>query len=284
MAMRGLLSGAFSASLASSLGARLGFRNSVRSFFSSSVLRSEEKPIGSISEPLEVTEFRRAQPPRPRVNKVKLRKELENNFKSTQKRIFKETEKSAEARSQSAPAVVQISHSIPPEQEPVLAQFSSREVTVDPKDLKFAVISVGGKQWKVCKDDLISPHRINETDIGTQMEFVPLLVGSREYTTIGRPFVPNAKVIGVIEEHTQSGKIIIFKKKRRKNYRRTNGHRQLLTVLRITDIIHDPSTNPTYPLSESPALPEPFVILPNKPAVTQAASIGSSSTSSTSQS
>ncbi|KAJ7980564.1 50S ribosomal protein L21, related protein [Quillaja saponaria] len=63
-----------------------------------------------------------------------------------------------------------------------------------------------------------------------------LLLGSSSQTIVGRPMVPDASVHAVVEEHALDAKVIIFKKKRRKNYRRTKGHRQELTKLRITDI------------------------------------------------
>ncbi|KAJ0677713.1 putative ribosomal protein L21 [Helianthus annuus] len=63
-----------------------------------------------------------------------------------------------------------------------------------------------------------------------------LMLGSKTQTMIGRPVLPEAAVHAVVEEHALDAKVIIFKKKRRKNYRRTKGHRQELTKLRITDI------------------------------------------------
>ncbi|KAJ6769845.1 hypothetical protein OIU79_020658, partial [Salix purpurea] len=62
------------------------------------------------------------------------------------------------------------------------------------------------------------------------------MLGSSTQTIIGRPMVPDATVHAVVEEHALDAKVIIFKKKRRKNYRRTKGHRQELTKLRIADI------------------------------------------------
>ncbi|XP_020106591.1 50S ribosomal protein L21, mitochondrial-like [Ananas comosus] len=62
------------------------------------------------------------------------------------------------------------------------------------------------------------------------------MLGSRTQTIIGRPILPDAAVHAVVEEHALDAKVIIFKKKRRKNYRRTKGHRQELTKLRITNI------------------------------------------------
>ncbi|KAK1286488.1 hypothetical protein QJS10_CPB20g01781 [Acorus calamus] len=63
-----------------------------------------------------------------------------------------------------------------------------------------------------------------------------LMLGSRTQMIIGRPILPDIAVHAVVDEHALDAKVIIFKKKRRKNYRRTKGHRQELTKLRITNI------------------------------------------------
>ncbi|EOA18785.1 hypothetical protein CARUB_v10007398mg [Capsella rubella] len=84
-----------------------------------------------------------------------------------------------------------------------------------------------------------------------------LLLGSASQTIIGRPILPDATVHAVVEEHALDEKVLIFKKKRRKNYRRTKGHRQELTKLRITDI-------------QGIEKPEPKIVhKPSKEAVTE---------------
>ncbi|KAL1536084.1 Large ribosomal subunit protein bL21m [Salvia divinorum] len=75
-----------------------------------------------------------------------------------------------------------------------------------------------------------------------------LMLGSQTQTIIGRPILPEAAVHAVVEEHALDAKVIIFKKKRRKNYRRTKGHRQELTKLRITDIQGIEKPENTMPL------------------------------------
>ena len=65
------------------------------------------------------------------------------------------------------------------------------------------------------------------------------MVGTAEYTAIGRPTIGNARVYATIEEYSQTEKVIIFKKKRRKGYQKNGGHRQLVNVLRIDRIEHD---------------------------------------------
>jgi large subunit ribosomal protein L21 len=66
--------------------------------------------------------------------------------------------------------------------------------------------------------------------------FQVLLVGGQDFTAIGRPIIPNSYVTGTVCEQKRAKHVIVFKKKRRKGYKRTRGHRQLQTVVRIDDI------------------------------------------------
>lgn len=104
---------------------------------------------------------------------------------------------------------------------------------------QFAVVTVGGKQYKVTKGDIINAERLVDTPIMTQLHVSPVLVGSTSRTLIGRPTVQGATVALTVESHEQDPKIIIFKKKRRKRYQRTAGHRREVTRLRVTDILCD---------------------------------------------
>ena len=100
----------------------------------------------------------------------------------------------------------------------------------------FAVIKTGGKQYRVASGDVIKIERL-AGDAGSNLNFDDvLLVGDEDKVTTGTPIVKGAKVTGEILEQTRGDKIVIFKKKRRQNYRRKAGHRQNLTVVRITDI------------------------------------------------
>lgn len=101
----------------------------------------------------------------------------------------------------------------------------------------FAIIQVGSHQFKISPGDCIYTEKLKYADVNDKLclEKV-LMLGSRSQTIIGRPVVPKAAVHAVVEEQTLDAKVIIFKKKRRKNYRRTRGHRQELTRLRILDI------------------------------------------------
>jgi large subunit ribosomal protein L21 len=101
----------------------------------------------------------------------------------------------------------------------------------------FAVVQIGSHQFKVSNGDCIFAEKLKFCDVNDKLTLNKvLLLGTETRTIIGRPIVPDATVHAVVEEHALDAKVIIFKKKRRKNYRRTNGHRQELTKLRITDI------------------------------------------------
>jgi len=103
----------------------------------------------------------------------------------------------------------------------------------------YAVIRTGGKQYKVAKDDIISVERLTGAP-GEILEFNDvLMLGDGTTITVGAPLVAGACVGAAVLEQAKGEKILIFKKKRRHNYRRKNGHRQNLTVLRITEILTD---------------------------------------------
>jgi len=100
------------------------------------------------------------------------------------------------------------------------------------KKIMFAVIKTGGKQYKVAPNDVIRVEKLaGEAGETVTLDQV-LMVGDK----IGAPTVAGASVTATVVEQTRADKVIIFKKKRRQNYRRKKGHRQELTVLRITNI------------------------------------------------
>lgn len=112
----------------------------------------------------------------------------------------------------------------------------------------FAVFQTGGKQYKVAKDQLLAVERL-QGEAGDSVAFESvLMVGADDKTTVGAPFVAGATVAAEIVEQGRGPKIIVFKKRRRKNSRRRNGHRQDLTLLRVTEILTDgrkPSAKPS---------------------------------------
>jgi len=103
----------------------------------------------------------------------------------------------------------------------------------------YAVVKTGGKQYRVAKDDKILVERLDgEAGAAIQLDNVMMLVDG-EKVTVGTPQVVGASVAAEVVEQTRGPKIIIFRRKRRKNHRRTQGHRQDLTLLKITDIMAD---------------------------------------------
>jgi|TARA_B100001059_G_C17809139_1_gene571142 large subunit ribosomal protein L21 len=99
-----------------------------------------------------------------------------------------------------------------------------------------AVIRTGGKQYSVNKDDIIIVEKLPEEQGKTITFSDVLMITEGEKTLVGTPYIENASVTAQVIEQSRSKKIIVFKKKRRQNYRRTMGHRQLQTKLKIIDI------------------------------------------------
>ncbi|MEX0644264.1 MAG: 50S ribosomal protein L21 [Parvularculaceae bacterium] len=103
----------------------------------------------------------------------------------------------------------------------------------------YAVVKTGGKQYRVAIDDVIQIERLpgEAGEIVTLNEVLMLAEGGD--VTVGAPFIAGASVAGEIVEQARGDKIIVFKKRRRQNYRRKRGHRQLLTFFKVTDILTD---------------------------------------------
>jgi large subunit ribosomal protein L21 len=101
----------------------------------------------------------------------------------------------------------------------------------------FAVIKTGGKQYKVSPGDKVLVEKL-EGDVGKAIHLKEILmVGDEKSSSIGTPFVDKSEVKAKIIDQTRGDKIIIFKKKRRQNYRRKKGHKQHLTCLWIEEIV-----------------------------------------------
>jgi large subunit ribosomal protein L21 len=101
----------------------------------------------------------------------------------------------------------------------------------------FAVIKTGGKQYKVAKNDIISVEKL----LGEPGETIEignvLMIGEEgKAPNVGKPTIDKATVFAEVLEQSKDDKIILFKKKRRHNYRRKRGHRQLLTVLKVIEV------------------------------------------------
>jgi large subunit ribosomal protein L21 len=101
----------------------------------------------------------------------------------------------------------------------------------------FAVIKTGGKQYRVAAEDTLEIDRV-AGEVGQIVEIGRVLAhGEGDKVTIGSPFVEDATVTAEVVEQGRGAKVIAFKKRRRQNSRRTRGHRQLLTTVRISEIL-----------------------------------------------
>ena len=101
----------------------------------------------------------------------------------------------------------------------------------------FAVIKTGGKQYKVAADNKITVMAL-PGEAGAKVVFDEVLaLFDGESNRVGAPRVDGASVVGEIVEQTRGPKVIAFKKRRRKNSKRKRGHRQDLTIVRVTDIL-----------------------------------------------
>lgn len=99
----------------------------------------------------------------------------------------------------------------------------------------YAVIKTGGKQYRVAAGDVIKVEKL-EGEVGSNVHFDQVLMVGGDEPKIGAPMVDGAVVSAEVLEQGKADKVLIFKKKRRQNYRRTRGHRQHQTVLRISNI------------------------------------------------
>jgi len=100
----------------------------------------------------------------------------------------------------------------------------------------YAVIKTGGKQYRVAENDLVTVERLGGAAGDNVVLDQVLALGTGADLKIGTPLLAGAKVSAEIVEQARGPKVIIFKKRRRQNSRRKNGHRQDLTVLKITGI------------------------------------------------
>jgi large subunit ribosomal protein L21 len=103
----------------------------------------------------------------------------------------------------------------------------------------YALVRTGGKQYRVSKDDTILVERISADEGAEVILDDVVMLGDGDKVTIGTPRVEGAAVSATVMRQTRGPKIIIFRRKRRKNHRRTQGHRQDLTLLKINAIAED---------------------------------------------
>jgi large subunit ribosomal protein L21 len=116
----------------------------------------------------------------------------------------------------------------------------------------FAVIKTGGKQYRVAADDVLKIEKV-AGDVGDIVEIGNVLAhGEGDKVTLGSPFVDGAMVTAEVVEQGRGPKLIAFKKRRRQNSRRKRGHRQLLTTVRISEILLD-GAKPSKKAAAKPA-------------------------------
>jgi large subunit ribosomal protein L21 len=100
----------------------------------------------------------------------------------------------------------------------------------------YAVLKTGGKEYRVSKGDLIRVEKM-EGNVGDPVTLKDVLMVSQEGDIqVGTPLLTHAVVTGEIVQHAKGKKVLIFKMKRRKNYRRLRGHRQTYTYIKVSDI------------------------------------------------
>ncbi|TKG94628.1 50S ribosomal protein L21 [Puteibacter caeruleilacunae] len=100
----------------------------------------------------------------------------------------------------------------------------------------YAIVEIAGQQFKVEKDKKLFVHRL-ENEVGSSIDFEKvLLVDNNGEVKVGTPVVEGAKITAKVLDHLKDDKVIVFKKKRRKGYKKKNGHRQYLTQILIEEI------------------------------------------------
>lgn len=100
----------------------------------------------------------------------------------------------------------------------------------------YAIIETGGKQQKVTPGERVKIERL-EAQVGDTVRFEKVMLVNRDgETTLGKPYVDGAAVTATVTEQGRDRKILVFKKKRRKQYRRTKGHRQSFTAVTVEGI------------------------------------------------
>ncbi|MEI6102054.1 MAG: 50S ribosomal protein L21 [Eubacteriales bacterium] len=99
----------------------------------------------------------------------------------------------------------------------------------------YAIIETGGKQYKVEKGNKVHVEKL-DVEIGTEVSFEALMIANGETVEVGKPTLKDVKVTAKVLEHNKDKKIIVFKYKAKKNYRRKQGHRQPYSVIEILEI------------------------------------------------
>ncbi|MGI9549919.1 MAG: 50S ribosomal protein L21, partial [Aurantibacter sp.] len=128
----------------------------------------------------------------------------------------------------------------------------------------YAIVEMAGQQFKVAKDQKVYVHRL-QTEEGKKVTFNNvLLLDDGKNITIGAPAIDGAAVEAKVVQHLRGDKVIVFKKKRRKGYKKKNGHRQLLTEIVIEGIVAKGAKKSTAAKATDKATPAKKSTAPKK--------------------
>ena len=121
----------------------------------------------------------------------------------------------------------------------------------------YAIVEIAGQQFKVAKDQKVFVHRLEEKE-GSKLTFDKVLLLDDGKVTIGAPVIENAVVTAKVLGHLKGDKVIVFKKKRRKGFKKKNGHRQYLSEIQIEGIsIKAPAKKAAATTEKAPAEAKP---------------------------
>jgi large subunit ribosomal protein L21 len=121
----------------------------------------------------------------------------------------------------------------------------------------YAIVEIAGQQFKVAKDQKVFVHRLEEKE-GSKLTFDKVLLLDDGKVTIGAPVIKDAVVTAKVLSHLKGDKVIVFKKKRRKGFKKKNGHRQYLSEIQIEGIsIKAPAKKAAAKTEKAPAEAKP---------------------------
>ena len=121
----------------------------------------------------------------------------------------------------------------------------------------YAIVEIAGQQFKVAKDQKVFVHRLEEKE-GSKLTFDKVLLLDDGKVTIGAPVIENAVVTAKVLGHLKGDKLIVFKKKRKKGFKKKNGHRQYLSEIQIEGIsIKAPAKKAAATTEKAPAEAKP---------------------------
>jgi len=99
----------------------------------------------------------------------------------------------------------------------------------------YAIIKTGGKQYKVAEGDVLNVEKL-DVEVGAEVSLEVLMLVDGDAITVGKPVVDGASVVAKVVEHGKGDKVVVFKYKPKKDYRKTQGHRQPYTKLEIVSV------------------------------------------------